>query len=133
MVQVGWPSGWEIYYVVVLSAMLALGIPAALATLSFLFSRSHKKRPKSRTNEELGEISGLGNRINARFFMAANAALILVAMALVLVPLVGSVQPRGTALRSLLAVVSISSLAALGLLFALRKGDLSWLTTYQKD
>ncbi|MGK5083598.1 hypothetical protein WDW37_09860 [Bdellovibrionota bacterium FG-1] len=126
------PSGWDVYYIVFLSAFLALGIPAALALVSYLVS------PKNGAKTEAVEANRtvLGQKINARFFLAANAALVLIALMLALVPCVGILQP-GTdhegLLRGLVAIVSIAGFAALGLLYSVRKGDLSWLTSFREE
>ena len=37
------PSGWDVYYVVFLSAILALGIPATLGLISLLVSPKRKR------------------------------------------------------------------------------------------
>lgn len=135
------PSGWDVYYIVFLSAFLALGIPAALALISYLISpqvRGRKRRPDARHNAILADSTEhnqtvLGQKINARFFLAANASLILITLMLILIPCVGMLQP-GTdhegLLRGLTAIVSIAGFAALGLLYSARKADLGWLRSY---
>jgi NADH:ubiquinone oxidoreductase subunit 3 (subunit A) len=137
------PSGWDVYYIVFLSAFLALAIPAALAAVSYLVSpriRGRKQRALKDFNTVLAD-SGepnrtvLGQKMNARFFLAANAALILIALMIALIPCVGMLQPGTDSegiLRGLIAIVTIASFAALGLLYSARKGDLSWLRSYYR-
>lgn len=134
-------NGWDVYYVVFLSAVLALGIPAVLKLISYIFvSRSGAARnPGSPSlqvttplsvaqldprhdSQELG-----GRRVNTRFFLGANAALTLVALSLLLAPNVVSVQHD----RGLIAIVTLSSFAALGLFYSARKGDLHWLRSFR--
>ncbi len=138
------PSGWDVYYVVFLSAFLGLGIPSALASISFLISpkvTARKKRGALDSNTVLTDatqvnLSVLGNKVNARFFLATNAALLLITLVLVLVPCVGLLQPGGDheeLLRGWVAIITIAGFAGLGLLYSARKADLSWLKTHRDD
>lgn len=155
----GSPSGWEFYYVVFLSALVALGIPLVLSAVSIILSRRAKRDrkeaatiaaqadPFQNTSQTLAQIpssaapkdadSTLGRRINTRFFLSANASLILIALALVLIPYAGVLtlrpdgQNRALILRGLISVVSIAGFAALGLFYSARKGDLNWLQSYR--
>ncbi len=138
------PSGWDVYYIVFLSAFLALGIPAALAVVSYLVSPQIKGR-KQRTLNDFNTVLAdatrpnetvLGQKINARFFLAVNAALILITLMVALIPCVGMLQPgtdREGLIRGLIAIVSIAIFAALGLLYSARKADLGWLKSFNKD
>ncbi|MCM2278021.1 MAG: hypothetical protein NDJ89_08075 [Oligoflexia bacterium] len=127
------PSSWNVYYVIFLSALLALGIPAVLALISYAVS---PKRARKRLSPEvLDEVPAanetvLGKRINTRFFLGVNAALVLLALVLALVPCAGMLQRGAQELglaRSLVAIVSLGTFAAIGLLYCVKKGDLSWL------
>ena len=133
------PSSWAVYYVIFLSAALALGIPASLAMISFCVSparRNRKTRGSARAEEPGGPGINpvvLGRRINTRFFLGINAALILVTLVLALVPCVGMLQAgfgKAAQLKSLAAIVTLASFALLGLLYSAKKGDLSWLKTF---
>jgi NADH:ubiquinone oxidoreductase subunit 3 (subunit A) len=136
------PSGWDVYYIVFLSAFLALGIPAVLALISYVVSPQIKGRKQQNTqgyNAVLADSTDtnrtvLGQKMNVRFFLAANAALILITLMLTLIPCVGMLQP-GTdhegLLRGLTAIVTIAGFAALGLLYSARKTDLGWLKSFQ--
>lgn len=67
--------------------------------------------------------------------MAANAGLIFLSIALLLVPCVVALRaptPEGS-LRGLLAVVSLAGFGGLGLVYSTRKGDLSWLASFSKE
>ena len=137
------PSGWDVYYIVFLSAFLALGIPAALAAVSYLVSPRIKGRKQQQLNDFNADLADstqanqtvLGQKMNARFFLAANAALVLITLMLALIPCVGLLQP-GTdhegLLRGLIAIVTIAGFAALGLLYSARKSDLGWLKSYNR-
>ena len=142
------PSGWSVYYVVFLSAFLALGIPATLAVISYIISPQIKGRKPAPQPKGFNAVLAdsheanrtvLARKLNARFFLAANAALILIALMLVLIPCVGMLHAsnvpgdlEGVPLRALIAVVTVAVLAALGLLYSARKSDLGWLKNYQK-
>lgn len=138
------PSSWNVYYVIFLSAALALGIPATLALISFIVSpRSVKEIMKSPALPALSALNDVsrsnetffGQRTNTRFFLGVNSALILIALVLVLIPCVGMFKPESGSsifLRALIAIVSICAFAALGLFYSVRKGDLSWLRVHQK-
>jgi hypothetical protein len=130
------PSGWDVYYVVFLSAVLALAIPAGLGLVSILMSgRGKRPGPSSATPvPPVRDESALGRRMNTRFFLSANAALALIALGLVVIPCAGTLQAgetRAEVLRGLVAIVSIAGFAAIGLLYAARKGDLDWLRSYR--
>jgi NADH:ubiquinone oxidoreductase subunit 3 (subunit A) len=138
------PSGWDVYSIVFISAFLALGIPATLAVISYLISPNHAKI-KGRQPQASGgynpaladatraNVTELGPRMNARFFLSANAALVLIALLLILVPCSGMLQPgvgREGVLRGLVAIVTVAGFAAIGLLYAARKSDLGWLRSF---
>jgi NADH:ubiquinone oxidoreductase subunit 3 (subunit A) len=134
------PSSWDVYYVVFLSALLALGVPALLGLFSYLVSAERGKSPEAASekkpikNAATAEL--LRRKINARFFLGVNAALILMAIALILIPCTGMLQQatdRETFLKCLIAIVSLASFCGLGLLYSSRKGDLSWVQSFQKS
>jgi NADH:ubiquinone oxidoreductase subunit 3 (subunit A) len=116
-----------------LSAILSLCIPASLALISLLFFP--KKRFKKKDVLDLqGGIQNktiLGQRINVRFFVAANAALILITLALELIPCATTLQSdnREGLFKGLVAIVTIAGFAILGLLYCVRKGDMGWLSS----
>lgn len=134
------PSGWDVYYVVFLSAVLALGIPLVLAAISYFVApraaaSSKKEEPPYESAPASARVQ-LGQRMNTRFFLAANAALILITLILVLIPCVGTLQAgnsQGGVLRGLISIVTIAGFASLGLLYSSRKGDLGWLKSFQMD
>ncbi len=128
-------SSWDSYYVVFLSALLSLGVPASLAFASYLFcpksggSGGRVFRPeKFKTNPILS-----GQRMNVRYFLAANAALILIALALELVPCVTTLNTnnRDGLVKGLISIVTVAGFAILGLLYSVRKGDMGWQSTFQ--
>ena len=125
-------KSWDSYYVVFLSGILSLGIPLSLGLISFIF---FPKRKKTQPTDSFSPTAPLLNRakpyqsINVRFFLAANAALVLIALALELVPCVATLQSGGkeTLLRGLISVISLASFSALGLIYATKKGNMNWL------
>jgi NADH:ubiquinone oxidoreductase subunit 3 (subunit A) len=128
-------SSWDSYYIVFLSAIVALGIPAALWAVSFLlFPKEKVRKAKSLTPiEPIPNRTILGQRINVRFFLAANAALVLITLGLALVPCVTTLQSdhREGLLTGLISIITIAGFAVLGLLYSIRKGDMGWLSTYR--
>lgn len=123
---------------------MALGVPILLGVCSYLVSterRSAKKDLKKEQvhlpeNSGLSGLSGLNDkRVNARFFLGMNAALVLIALVLALVPCAGMLEQspdREVFLKGLVAIISIAAFAGLGLFYSSVKGDLSWISTYQK-
>jgi hypothetical protein len=129
------PSGWGSYYVIFLAAGLALSVPAALALASyFLAGRRPPAAPGASAPAHSSERAELGQRMNVRIFLATNAALLLVALGLAILPCAITIHAREGAApgRGLLAVVSLAAFGGIGLLYAARKGDLSWLETFQR-
>ena len=131
------PTGWDVYYIIFISALLGLGIPAFLKAATLLLSL--KVSPKDQANKiELAtlpvppENSHLGRRINIRFFLGINASFILIAMGLVILPCIGTIHSNsGNASRGLIGIVSLAAFTALGLFYASRKGDLTWMRVFQ--
>ncbi len=134
------PSGWEIYYVILLSSALALGLPIILMIFSFVILPEKRKFrrdqvPEKKIQEQPLVRSVLGRRINVRFYLSANAALVLVSLTLGFVPCVGAIQKESERMDVLAAIASLCSLgifSGVGLLYAVRKGDLSWLRSYHR-
>lgn len=133
------PSGWDVYYVVFLSALLALGLPLVLRMISFFMARVSRRPAEVQLEEPQraavadGAIPP-GLRVNTRFFLGSNAALVLFTMMLALVPCVVVVKGGGVGVvvsRAVMGVVFLSSLASAGLIYAARKGDLNWLRSYR--
>lgn len=138
------PSGWSVYYVVFLSALLALGIPAVLGLASRIVSvrrgQGRAGPPNSRggnaqPSEETGVERIRTRRVNTRYFLAANAALMLLVLGFLMVPSVvvlGSGRGTEPVLKGLVTILSVTGFSALGLLYSARKGDLSWLRSFQR-
>lgn len=132
------PSSWNVYYVIFLSAVLALTIPAKLTLIShFFFPRKGNKRLRARVLDEVGTKNEtlLGRRINARFFLGVNSALILITLVLVIIPCVSQLHDQGNKnalIRALVAIITVAGFSALGLIYSIKKGDLSWLGSFQK-
>ena len=77
----------------------------------------------------------MGQRINVRFFLAANAALILITLALMLLPCATTLQSenREGVVKGLISIITLAGFAALGLLYSVRKGDMGWLSSFQSS
>ncbi len=115
---------WEIYRLMSISGLI---ITACI--VFFIFPNLvRKKKPVaeiSSSTTSSNEVSQLGKQINPRFFLAVNFSLIFMGMFLILLPCVGILRHAGP----LLCTLFITGLAALGLFYSTRKGDLGWLAT----
>jgi hypothetical protein len=132
-------SGWDVYYVVFLSALLALAFPAFLG----LVSRVVSGRRTSRVHGDLEpkfpgdtDLTSVGRKVNTRFFLGTNAALALITLMLVLIPCVATIRPSAggdseTNGLAALGIVTLAGLSALGLFYSARKGDLDWLRSFR--
>lgn len=122
------PSGWNVYYVVVLAGLLALLLPVAL----WLISRAISPR----STEPRGAVSliqsenpaAVGRKTNPRIFQALNASLVLILLALLMIPC-AVILPGDF---GLVCILSLSVIAGLALLYGVRKQDLDWLKTYRE-
>jgi hypothetical protein len=120
-----------------LSAVLSLAIPGILAEVSHIFFGAESKKDFGRKNA-LAAVSShetvLGQRINVRFFLAVNAALVLFGLALTLVPCATTVRGKDhqELLNGLVAIVSVAGFSILGLLYSVRKGDMSWVDSFHR-
>ncbi len=128
-------SSWDSYYVVFLSAVFSLIIPLFLGALSFLLHRRKNEVYVPAQNLVGGRSNQtiLGQKMNVRFFLAANAALILIALALELIPCVTTLQTenREGLLKGVISIVTIAGFAVLGLLYSVRKGDMGWISSFR--
>ncbi|MBL7715891.1 MAG: hypothetical protein JNL01_10545 [Bdellovibrionales bacterium] len=74
----------------------------------------------------------LGRRMNTRFFLSANAAVLLLTLMVILIPLVG-ILVSSQEKKVLIAVLTMVGFAGLGLLYSARKGDLDWIQTFHDE
>jgi NADH:ubiquinone oxidoreductase subunit 3 (subunit A) len=130
-------SSWDSYYVVFLSAILSLCIPLFVGGVSLLLLPRKSKKSSIAPHLRGGRPNQtvLGQRMNVRFFLAANAALVLIALALELIPCVTTLQTenREGLIKGLISIITIAGFAVLGLLYAVRKGDMGWISTFHSD
>jgi hypothetical protein len=130
-------SSWDSYYIVFLSAILSLAVPGVLSLISFAFFpglRLGKAGSRVKSLSSPANRTILGQRVNVRFFLAANAALVLIALALELIPSATTLQTENKdgLFKGLIAIVSIATFSILGLLYSIRKGDMGWLSSFQE-
>ncbi len=136
-------TGWETYFVIFVSAVVALLVPLLLWALSrFLAFKEENVRkielPGADLKVQRSPDTVFGLKINTRFFLGANIALVLVTLGLFLVPYAGVLGDRagqalGVRVKGLISVLSVLTFAGIGLLYAVRKGDLDWLNSYRKE
>lgn len=134
----GWPSGWNVYYIVFVAGALSLAVPALLALLSYLFSARRSPTDfrssaahRSRLLNDESNPSAPQKRTNPRAFIALSSALVLFSMALLILPCV--VTLSSSPILGLIGILSVCSFAGLGLLYGIRKGDLEWLLTFKEE
>ncbi|MGK5089841.1 hypothetical protein WDW86_20000 [Bdellovibrionota bacterium FG-2] len=99
--------------------------------------RKFRRAQNAKKNNQARPVvrSLLGRRINVRFYLSANAALIFVTLSFGFVPCVGAIQKESERMDVVAAIVSLCCLgvfSGVGLLYAIRKGDLSWLRSYHR-
>jgi len=131
------PSGWSVYYIVFVAGALSLAVPVLMALFSFVASglkpsfkpRSGLSLTSPQSDEE--NPTAAGKRTNPRAFGALNAALALLAMALLLLPC--AITLSSNPILGLLCVLAVSLMATLALLYGIRKKDLDWLSSYKRE
>jgi len=133
------PAGWDTYYVVVLSAFLALGIPLTFWSFSLVLRRLGKRKllvSELRT-EDSRRADLLAGRMNSRFFWAASTAVLLFCLILLLIPCATLLRAGNTPLylvkRAMVVFLTFGGLGGLSLLYAVKKGDLSWSETFREE
>lgn len=153
----GQASGWEIYYRVLLAAGVSLLLPWGLWLVSRAIQRkapptgSDGERSPQGTRKHGGLFPAwterpqafvadeLAQRLNTRFFLAANTALALVALVLTLVPSVVLLSAsrrelvQSDGIKVLVLILALSVFLLVGLLYATRKGDLGWIRSFRED
>lgn len=133
-------TGWEAYYVIIISALLGLGLSLAVGLIASVLSRKFYREKKQLIKDFDSEKNeGLVNRINTRFFLGINASCVLITLGLLLIPCVGSISyleqqgDRQIFARAIMAILAIVCFASFGLFYAVRKGDLDWVKTISID
>jgi hypothetical protein len=133
------PSGWSIYYIVFVAGALSLAVPVLMTLFSFIASgirpsfkagapSSQNLRSKPSDDENP---TAAGKRTNPRAFGGLNAALALLAMALLLLPC--TITLSSNPILGLVCVLTLALMAALALLYGIRKKDLDWLSSYKPE
>jgi NADH:ubiquinone oxidoreductase subunit 3 (subunit A) len=122
-----WPSGWNVYYVVVLAGLLALLIPAALLVISRTLSHRSVEPVVSVPLIISDNPAEIGTKTNPRIFQAINAALVLIVLALLMIPC-AVILPG---ISGLICILSFCLIAGLALLYGVRKRDLDWSRTFR--
>ena len=124
----GWPSGWNVYYIVVLAGVLALLIPLLLFGISRALSKKSSARPRTVELVESQNPAQIDRKTNPRIFQALNASLVLILLALLMIPCAVTLPKT----FGLICILSLSLLAGLSLLYGVRKRDLDWLRTFKE-
>jgi hypothetical protein len=124
----GWPSGWNVYYIVVLAGLVALLIPAALLLISRALSQKTAAAPRVSSMVQSQNPAQIGRKTNPRIFQALNASLILISVALLMIPCAVTLPLK----FGLLSILSLSLIAGLSLLYGVRKRDLDWLRSFRE-
>lgn len=125
-------SGWEVYYVIFLSGAFALIFPLVLSLVSRFFApRSVPRKPARSQKADPVQ----GRFLQTKFYLVFNASTLLLVMAFVLIPcvvtfqeLLGEPGARELLQYGVFIILSVSILISIALLYAVRKGDLTWLS-----
>ena len=131
------PSGWSVYYIVFVAGALSLAVPVLMTLFSFIasgsrpsFKRGVAGQQSTRSSDDENPTAA-GKRTNPRAFGGLNAALALIAMALLLLPC--TITLSSNPILGLLCVLALSAMAVLALLYGIRKKDLDWLSSYKPE
>jgi hypothetical protein len=137
------PSGWSVYYIVFVAGALSLAVPVLMTLFSFIASgirpnlkagssgsKDRRSNPSSRPSDDENPTAA-GKRTNPRAFGGLNAALALLAMALLLLPC--TITLSSNPILGLVCVLTLALMAALALLYGIRKKDLDWLSSYKPE
>lgn len=139
----GWPSGWNIYWILFFSAAITLLLPSLARVFSRFFL--HRKKPGTQNsyerppNEKLTAAiqkqkvqeaeTFVGRKILIRSLISVTLALFFFSLILMLGPLVGLLQPEvGTVIvfRTFFCILSVSLLGLVAVVYATRKGNTWW-------
>ncbi len=128
------PSGWNVYYIVVLAGGLALLIPLAMVVISRALSPPENPESPEANAASVTPLSliqsdnpvEIGRKSNPRLFQALNASLVLILLALLMIPCAVSLPGHA----GLISILSLCVIAGLGLLYGVRKQDLDWLKSW---
>jgi hypothetical protein len=127
------PSGWSVYYIVLVAGALSLVVPMVMGLFSFIATGQWPSfKPSVRRNQVNDESpAAAGKRTNPRVFGGLNAALALLGMALLLMPC--AITLSSNPVLGLICVLVLASMATLALLYGIRKKDLDWLMSFKKE
>ena len=135
-------SGWNIYYVVLMAGLFALLLPLLSNTVNLLLRLSRKRFDKSISQNSSHSKSDLRDqeshlyKTKSRYFLGITVATVLLTLSLMLIPYAKIfreqlVQGDETSINFLIyGILSIAGFLILGIFYANRKGDLSWLKSY---
>ncbi len=120
-------SSWSVYYLIFLSGLLSLALPALLA----MASRWVAPRKRAEDAPKPAYTVTRNGGFNTRFLIGANVAVSLMGFLLLLVPIVGSWGglAKERVVVAVACLLSVTLIAAVALLYASVKGDLGWIRT----
>jgi NADH:ubiquinone oxidoreductase subunit 3 (subunit A) len=135
---------WSAYSVVFVSAATALMAPLFLSALARAFSYRYRvslKRPgipgdliSTREMESREQIRG--QRLNTRYFLAMNIAVVLSGALFIIIPVAAAYRDINEPVfraRAAAVLLSTLGLVAVSAVYASKKGDLEWLTTFRGE
>ncbi len=124
-------SSWSVYYLIFLSGLLSLALPAVLSLASRWVSPQAKRADVARSRQPVTRDGGF----NTRFLIGANVAVSLMGFLLLLIPLVGSwgSLAKERIVVAVACLLSVAVFAAVALFYASVKGDLGWIKTIETE
>jgi hypothetical protein len=122
-------SSWSVYYLIFLSGVLSLALPALLSLASRWVAPPERPEPSVATRPALTSEGGF----NTRFLIGANVTVSLMGFLLLLIPLVGSYGnlARERLLIAVACLLSVVAFSGVALLYASVKGDLGWIKSVE--
>lgn len=138
-------NGWATYSSIFLAAGVALLLPLGLAAVSVIARWRPNKNLRSEVNTskvghrehaiDLRESKvSAAQRMNTRYFLGVNVAMLVSIGLLVLIPLMSFSREREVGaveiLFGALSILACLTWSGLGLAYATQKGDLDWLRSF---
>jgi NADH:ubiquinone oxidoreductase subunit 3 (subunit A) len=134
-------NNWGAYSVIFLAAGAAMLLPLGLEAVSALVRQGRPEESKGALKPSLSgdeqRLVSATERMNTRYFLGINIAMLVAFGLLVLIPLMSFSREKAAGRSDLffgvLGILATLFWAGLSLAYAVRKGDLDWLRHYSKE
>lgn len=134
-------NSWGAYSVIFVAAGAAMLLPLGLEAVSALVRQGRSEKGKNSlkpsAHGEEPKAQAVTERMNTRYFLGINIAMLVSFGLLVLIPLMSfsreKAANRSDLFFGVLGILATLFWAGLGLAYAVRKGDLDWLRHFSKE